>query len=151
VENTSNWLQGLTQAEQHKYYTLKAIYGDEDAARIAKVLRERGRNSYSKFIDRMNMWSGEMPEKDRELYIRLYLVFALNATVTTNEIIEKVTEARAFLGLDYYRSKVKQRCEAVFFDMFVVQDEEETVFLEGSNVLRHIGYTPLARTKPKDK
>ncbi|RVU01278.1 hypothetical protein EOD41_04740 [Mucilaginibacter limnophilus] len=137
----------LSVPQQHKYFTLKAIYGDE-AIKIVQVLDDRGRNSYTAFIDKMNMWLGDLSEDDRALYNELYSVFVLGVKYTTNEIIEKVTQARVKLGLDFYRSKVRQRCESVFFNMFAVEDKTESTVVDGNSVMQHVGYVPLAMTKP---
>lgn len=141
-------LSELTPPQQHRYYALKSVYGDSEAYKIVKVLHERGRNSYMAFIDKMNMWQGDMPDELQHLYNELYLVFPLNEIQTTNDIIEKVTQARVKFGFGFFRSKVRQECEKLFFNLFAVEDVTENVVVNGNNAIQVVGYKPLARTKP---
>lgn len=137
----------LTQAKQHQYSALVGIYGKQQALAIVDGLTDRGRNSFNTFISKMNLFLKDLDKEKEDYYNALYEVFELNTPTTTNEIIEKIGATRRKLELDFYRSKLKVKCEADFFALFAVKEEVREVNIDGV-VIETTVYIPFAKAKP---
>ena len=147
--NYSELVKDLTTKQQQWFYSLVSRYG-EQAKEIVLTLTDRGKSSYSAFIDKMNKVT-RAGHEDEIYYNALYDAFELNQMVNSFEIIQKVVDTRNDLELDLYRSKLGIKCEADFLNLFVCREEyEEGLGIDGEPIKTDVlkGYVPIVRVKP---
>jgi hypothetical protein len=144
-----NKVSDLTSSQKAKYYSLLTLY-KEVAIEIALRLTDRGKNSYSAFIDKMEALTKADQEME-EYYNSLYEMFELKRLVLPGEIVQKVADVRRKLELPAYKSKLKIRCEADFFSLFVFDEiyEDDAIDSEGNTAKVLKGYVPQIKVKPE--
>ena len=144
----NNNLTGLTSAQTHKYYSLLSSHGHEQAKLIALNLASRGKHGYTAFVDKYESVLLAKRE-ETEYHDEIYAKFNLDEDVEPGAIIQGICDIRYQMELDRYTTKLKLRCEADFFGLFVVRENYEEVQDENGKLKRVItSYTPVVRVRP---
>jgi hypothetical protein len=143
------YVNDLTTTQQQRYYSLISTYGDRQAIEIVQGLTNRGKNSYTTFIDKMEAVV-KAKHDEQDYYTALYEAFELNKQVTLGDVIRIVGKVRRNLELDPYKTKLKIRSEADFFGLFVFEEVYKIETDSDSNETKTlIGYNPIARVRPE--
>jgi len=140
----------LTTTQQQRYYSLIDTYSDQQAIAIVKGLTNRGKNSYATFVDKSEVMA-KAKHDDQDYFTALYDAFELNKPVTLGDVIRMVGIVRRELELDPYKSKLKIRSEADFFQIFVFEETHDEFTDADGNINKTLtGYCPIARVRPED-
>lgn len=83
-----------------------------------------------------------------DYYNSLYEVIELNKFISLGDVIRIVVDRRRSLELEPYRTKLKMRCEADFFRLFVFKEVYDDTMTSERNEKTLIGYMPIARVRP---
>jgi hypothetical protein len=147
---TTNFnVNDLTTTQQQRYYSLIDTYGDRQAIDIVKGLTNRGKSSYAVFVDKSEAVI-KAKHDEQDYFTALYEAFELNKPVTPGDVIRIVGIVRRTLELDAYKTKLKIRSEADFFQLFVFEELYVTNTDTNGNEFRTLtGYNPIARVRPE--
>jgi hypothetical protein len=151
---TNSFKESLSQlafADQCKYVTLEPIYGDK-TFKIVKGLTDRGNNSYTSLMDRLELFEKGLSPEVKEYYNALYAEIELDAETSTIEIIQKVSKVRRALDLPSFKSKLQLKCEAEFFRLFAYEEISNEDTGDSKILNEQAGrYIPFARIMPDPK
>jgi len=136
----------LTNTQKEKYASLQSIYKDQ-TLKCVSSLSQRGDNSFNALHEKLRRIKDSNYEQ-REYNDCLYSVFPIGETVTPNEMISRVAEARRDMELLPYDKRIKQQCERDFTQLFLYTEVFEMFELEGTEKRVFKGYRPLFKIKP---
>jgi len=137
---TKTSINQLTDAQLSKFYSLVDTYGPE-TLKLVNSLTNRGKNSYSALLDKQQLL-GTLKHEEEAYNDELRKQFPLGEPVLPGDVIRRVVATRKATEMEPIRAKLKTRCEADFFMLFIVEEVfEPSLEDESKKELKH--YIPV--------
>jgi|GEM_PF-4951667 len=119
--NNNDPLSSLSRLQLDRYHSVYHRYG-VDAAELVKVVKARGKNSWSMVVsksDVVNRSQGEL----RKYYRALTDGFETHVFTSSHDVVQIVSETRSRFGYEPFTDSITSQCLNEFATIFVFEEE----------------------------